>query len=173
MEIVRDEAPGRYATVRLTSDLRGLTGNERAMIPILIDAAERMNDIYWLEMVGPPELLLDSISDPSLRRRVEINFGPWDRMEADAPFVPGAGPRPKGARFYPADMTVVEFEAAADREQGERLRSHYTVVGRDAEGRLAPVPYHEKFRREVQAAAALLREAAALADDDGLHRYLE
>lgn len=172
MTTVGDEAFGRYATVRLTSDLGGLTTNELAMIPILIQAAECMNDIYWLEMVGPREAVLDSMSDPLLRRRVEINFGPWDRMEADAAFVPGVGPRPKGAGFYPPGMTVAEFEAAADGADGEDLRSHYTVVGRDAEERLRALPYHHVFQREVQAAAALLREAAALADDAGLHRYL-
>jgi hypothetical protein len=173
MGIVSDEALEGYATVRLTSDLDGLTENERAMIPLLIDAADCMNDIYWLEIYGPRESLLASISDPDLRHRVDLNFGPWDRMEADAPFVPDAGPRPKGARFYPTDMTVDEFEAAADQHDIEGLRSHYTVVARNAEGLLGSVPYHQAFRREVRAAATLLREAAGLADDDGLRRYLE
>jgi len=168
-----DAALARYATVRLTSDLSGLTENERAMIPILVHAAERMNDIYWLEMFGPRDSLLGSISDPSLRRQVEINYGPWDRLAGDAPFVPGVGPRPKGARFYPTDMTVDEFEAAADQDNDERLRSHYTIVARNAEGRVEAVPYHRAFQREVHAAATLLREAAALADDVGLRRYLE
>ena len=167
-----DQASMRYATVRLTSDLGGLTVKERAMIPILIDAAERMNEIYWLEMFGPRESMLASISDPLLRRRAEINFGPWDRMDADAPFVPRVGPRPKGVRFYPTDMTIDEFDAAADGVDGEPLKSHYTIVRRDADGRLKAVPYHLAFEREVLLASTLLREAAALADDDGLRRYL-
>ena len=132
MSIVNDDGLERFATVRLTSDLRGLTVNERAMIPILIDAAERMDEIYWLEMCGPRESELNLISDPRMRRRVEINFGPWDRMDADRPFVPGVGERPKGARFYPIDMTIDEFNAATDQVSGEPLRSLYTLVQRDA-----------------------------------------
>ncbi len=94
-------------------------------------------------------------------------------MDADAPFIPGVGERPKGVRFYPTDMTINEFDAAADRVDGESLRSQHTIVRRDAEGRLEAVPYHVAFEREVRAAAALLRDAAVLADDDGLRRYLE
>lgn len=173
MSIIDDDGLERFATVRLTSDLSGLSVNERAMIPILIDAAERMDEIYWLEMFGPRESSLGSISDSRIRRRVEINFGPWDRMDADAPLIPGVGERPKGVRFYPTDMTIDEFDAVAGRVDGESLRSRYTIVRRDAEGRLEPVPYHMAFEREVRAAAALLRDAAVLADDDGLRRYLE
>ena len=36
MSILDEQALERYATVRLTADLSGLTVNERAMIPILI-----------------------------------------------------------------------------------------------------------------------------------------
>ena len=112
-----------------------------------------MNTIYWHEMVGPPQRTLDAISDPSLRRRVEVNFGPWDRMDADAPFVSGAGERPKGASFYPSDMTVDEFDAAADSVNGEALRSQYTVVRRDGGGGLEAVPYRVAFADDVLAAA--------------------
>ena len=173
MSILDQQALERYATVRLTADLSELTVNERAMIPILIRAAEHMNTIYWLEVVGPRHRTLDAISDPSLRRRVEINFGPWDRMDADAPFVPGAGERPKGASFYPSDMTVDEFDAAADSVDGEPLRSQYTVVRRDGDGGLEAVPYRVAFEDDVLAAATSLREAATLAEDAGLRRYLE
>lgn len=35
------------------------------------------------------------------------------------------------------------------------------------------MPYHEAFREEVEKAAALLRQAAILAEDPGLRRYLD
>ena len=70
-------------------------------------------------------------------------------------------------------MTVDEFDAAADSVDGEPLRSQYTVVRRDDAGRLEAIPYHVAFEDEVRAAATLLREAATLAEDDGLRRYLE
>ena len=172
MDTVQDQGLERFATVRLTSDLGALTPRERAMIPLLVEAAEHMDAIYWLEMVGPRDAVLDPIEDPSMRRRVEINYCPWDRVDADRPFVPGAGERPKGARFYPTDMTIDEFEAAAGSAGGEELRSPYTLVRRVATRRLEAIPFHVAFEPQVRAAAALLRDAAALADDEGLSRYL-
>src|SRR6516225_621781 len=87
MDTVHEQGLERFATVRLTSDLSALTPRERAMIPLLVEAAEHMDAIYWLEMVGPREAVLDPIDDPSMRRRVEINYCPWDRVDADRPFV--------------------------------------------------------------------------------------
>jgi hypothetical protein len=72
-------------------------------------------------------------------------------------------------------MTKAEFDsaAAAAPDGGAALRSLYTVVRRDSAGRLVAVPYREAFAEPSRRAAAKLREAAALADDPGLRRYLE
>ena len=77
------------------------------------------------------------------------------------------GPRPPGAALYPPDVTKDELE----RTPG--LLGQYTVVRRDSAGRLVAVPYHKAFEEPMRHAAAHLREAAALADDAGLRRYLE
>ena len=37
----------KYVTVKLTSDVSKLTENERKMLPILIKAADKMNDLFW------------------------------------------------------------------------------------------------------------------------------
>jgi len=89
--------------------------------------------------------------------------------------VPGLGPKPLGANFYPPDMTKEEFEAAAaaSPQQAEALRSLYTFVRCAPDGRLRAVPYHEQFAAPLQQAAAKLREAAALAESASLRRYLE
>ena len=46
-------------------------------------------------------LQLDELSDPEmtdeLRRLLEINFGPWDRLDGNAPFMDGVGAKPAGA----------------------------------------------------------------------------
>jgi len=168
-----DDRLGEYAITSLQTDLSGLSTTERAMLPLLVDAAELMDDIFWLQTVGTPRnQLLDSIADPSLRRLAEINLGPWDRLHDDRPFVPGTAPRPPGAGFYPPDMTSEEFEAAAGSD-GDALRSHYTLVRRDQDGALVAVPYHVAFAPAVQRAAGLLRAAAALSEDAGLRHYLE
>ena len=165
----------QYTTVRLTADLDKLTENERQMIPLLIDAARSMDAIYWRQAYGNRDSLLQSIQDPGTRRYAEINYGPWDRLDGNAPFIEGVGPKPKGAGFYPRDMTKEELEAAAAKSPalGKALRSQYTIVRRDTAGALVAVPYHQAFADQIPPAAAKLREAAELAEDPGLRRYLE
>jgi hypothetical protein len=165
----------QYTSVRLTSDLARLTENERRMIPLLIDAARWMDSIYWREAYGNRDSLLQSLRDANLRRYAEINYGPWDRLDNNAPFVEGVGPKPKGAGFYPANLSKEELEAAASRPgaAGKALRSQYTIVQRDSAGALSAVPYHQVFAPYLTPAIAKVREAAALAEDPGLRRYLE
>ena len=165
----------KYTPVRLTTDLSVLSDSERQMLPLLIEAGQEMDAIFWQQAYGNREQLMSGIEDPATRRFVEINYGPWDRLDDNAPFVPGAGPKPPGANFYPADITKEEFEQATSGggARADSLRSLYTLVRRDSSGALTPVPYHVAFAGQVERAAAKLREAAALAADPGLRRYLE
>jgi peptidase M49-like protein len=165
----------QYTTVRLTADLGKLTENERKMIPLLIDAAQHMDAIFWRQAYGNRDSLLQSLTDPATRRYAEINYGPWDRLDNNAPIIEGVGPKPAGSGFYPPDMTKEAFEAAAKKSpaQGKALRSQYTVVRRDSARGLVAVPYHQAYADQVQPAVAKLREAARLADDPGLKRYLD
>jgi len=165
----------RYTTFRLTTDLAVLSENDRKMLPLLIEAVRAMDGAFWRQAYGDREALLASITDPAVRRYAEINYGPWDRLAADEPFVPGVGAKPAGANFYPPGATKEEIDAAAaespDRER--ELKSLYTIVERDGAGRLVGVPYSRAFAAEIGRAVVKLREAAALADDPRLRRYLE
>jgi len=165
----------QYTPVRLTADLSGLSDRERRMIPLLIGAAQEMDTIFWQQVYPSRDSLLGTVSDSTTRSYVRLNYGPWDRLDGNEPFVPGVGPRPDGAAFYPSDMTKEEFEAAAKASSaaGAALRGLYTLVRRDSSGGLAAVPYHQAFAEPSRRAAAKLREAATLADDKGLKRYLE
>ena len=169
-----DSLLAQYDTVKLTADLTQLSDSDRQLLPLLIQAAQEMDSIYWLETAGPVDSVLGSISDPDLKRLARINYGPWERLNNDRPFVPGVGPKPAGARFYPADMTKAEFDSAAARapDKGAALRSLYTLVRRDSSGALVTVPYHEAFAAHTKHAADLLRKAAARASGIGLKRYL-
>jgi Peptidase family M49 len=164
-------APARpeiYAPVTLTADLSGLSTNERRMLSLFVDAATIMDDLFWRQAYGDKDALLRSLKDERIRRYAEINYGPWDRLAGNAAFVAGVGPKPEGAQFYPLDMTKQEFEAANLPDS----RSHYTVLRRDAAGKLKVVPYHVEYADGVNKAAALLEQAAALAEDAGLKTYL-
>lgn len=159
----------KYTPFRLTADLTGLSEQQREMVKLLIEAAHEIDAIYWQQAYGDKAALFEGIEDPALRRFAEINKGPWDRLDENEPFIPGAGPKPLGANFYPADITEDEFEAADD----ESLKNLYTMVRRDDAGNLVAIPYHEYFKEETEKAAMLLEKAADLAESYGFKNYLE
>jgi hypothetical protein len=165
----------KYVDVELTTDFGVLTENERKMLPLLVDACRAMDDVFWQQSFGDKAKLLAGIDDPELRRFAEINYGPWDRLKGNIPFLPGYGEKPKGAGYYPTDMTKEEFERACAESpaRAEALKSQYTVVRRDDKGTLVAVPFREAYTEQVGRSAARLREAAALAEDAGLRKYLE
>lgn len=70
--------------------------------------------------------------------------------------------------FYPADMSPEEFGAWSDALKA----SPYTVVRRDAFGRLYAVPYHEFWGRGLGVVARLLARAAEITNDEALRHYL-
>ena len=161
----------QYATVRLTSDLSHLSDADKEVVRLLVEAVQPMDDVFWVQAYGDRDAAFALAgADDSMRRYIEMNYGPWDRLREDEAFVDGVGPKPTGANLYPADMTDDEFRTAA--VSNPELRSLYTLVRRSADGTLEAVPYREAFREEHAAAAAKLREAAALATDSGLAAYL-
>jgi hypothetical protein len=164
----------QYTPVRLTADLQGLSEQERRMIPLLIAAATEMDSVFQQQIYPARDSLVHALSDSSMRRYIQINYGPWDRLDEDRPFVPGVGPRPPGAELYPHGLTKEELERAIARSPaGRALAGQYTVVRRDSAGQLVARPYHEVYAQPFARAAARLREAAALAEDPGLRRYLQ
>lgn len=157
-----------YVEVELKTDLSYLSDNERKMIPLLVDAAKLMDDIFWTQASGKREDVLFGMVDEIAKQFVMVNYGPWDRMRGNEPFIEGTPPKPAGAGFYPTDMTKEEFAALDDKAK----ESMYTLIHRDENGSLIVVPYHVAYKEKVEKAAGLLKQAAELADDKGLRQYL-
>jgi hypothetical protein len=165
-----EERLKRYAPVKLTPDLSLLNESERNIISLLIEAAHAMNDAFWIQIYGDPAPLLASTTDPNIRQYIQRNYGPWDALRDDEPFVTGVGTKPPGANFYPPDMTAKEFEAGSILQPD--LASMYTMVSRDSSGSLVAVPYHKFFSAQVQFAADKLRQAGRLINQQSLKAYL-
>lgn len=158
----------QYAEFTLTTDTSTLTENEKQVIPLLMKAADVMEVIYWQNAYANRAALLDTVQDPYLAKYIAINYGPWDRLNGNAPFIPGVQAKPLGANFYPTDMTTEEFEALKD----PRKTDWYSVLRRDENGNLKVVPFHEAYPAETAQAADLLKQAAALTEDAELKNYL-
>ena len=165
-----------YTTVKLAADTTNLTAKERQMIPLLIDAAKAMDPIFWEQTWGSRDSLISTVSDPGIRRFIDVNYGPYDRLDNNAPFIPEVGPRLPGANLYPKDISKTEFEAAVAKGPAARadsLKSLYTLIRRAPDSSLIAIPYHVAFKAQNEIAAAKMREAAKLAEDPGLKKYLE
>ena len=140
------------------------------MLGLLFEAGKLMDDIYWHENLGGcKHKFLEGIKDPNARKYAEINYGPWDQLDNRRVFIPGYGPKPEGAGFYPTDMTKEEFEAWENPDK----TSQYTLVCRDEQGNLQTVWYHDAFANKINKAADLLKKASTLAADKEFAQYLE
>ena len=159
----------QFAPFTLTADLSHLNDDQKEMLKLFFKAADIMDELFWEQAYGDKHKLLDTIDDPQLKRFVEINYGPWERLNGNEPFVDNAGKKPAGANFYPVDMTSEEFSAW----ENELKNSQYSVIRRDSAGRLVAVPYHEAYREKIKKASALLKTASDLAENEGFRKYLE
>ena len=164
MEKIKD-----FAIVKLTTNLNDLSDNQKKMIPILIEAAEIMDGLFWYQAYGDKEELLSSIDTEAGKKFALINYGPWERLNNNKPFIKGVGEKPAGANFYPGDMTKEEFSSF----NSDNKTSLYTLIKRNEDGNLESVPYHLFFKEQTTRASELLLKAAELAEDQGFKKYLK
>ncbi|NVN93683.1 MAG: Zn-dependent hydrolase [Bacteroidetes bacterium] len=159
----------QFATVKLTTDLTKLSEKEKQLLPVLIDIAKIMDDLYWMQTIGEKNAFLDTIKDPDLKQFALINYGPWERLGDNKSFMPAFGEKPKGANFYPKDMTKEEFDQFKDKNK----TNQYTLIQRNEDKSLKVVWFHEAYKDLVSKASDLLKKAAELAEDPGLKKYFE
>jgi len=164
-----EQHAGDYATVPLKADLSAFDDEGKRMLALLVQASEVMDDIYWQQSWPDKAGLLAKAPDAATKDLLALNYGPWDRLNEDTPILPGIGPRPDGGVFYPADMSKEEFEKS---ELADKA-SWYTLLRRDAAGKLITVPYHEAYAADLARAASLLREAAKHSADKSFAHYLD
>jgi len=157
-----------YEPVKLTTNLNVLSANDRKVLPLLIQAAQIMDELFWRQAYPQRDSLLAAVKDEDTKNFIKINYGPWDRLNNDKPFVAGIGPRPAGATFYPAGMEKAELEKSTLKDKFNQ----YSIIEKDTAGKLAVVPYHVLFASELQQASALMKQAALLTDDAAFKKYL-
>ncbi|MCA6073747.1 dipeptidyl-peptidase 3 family protein [Fulvivirga sedimenti] len=157
----------KYTDVSLTTDLTVLSDNDKKVIPILIEVAQIMDELFWEQAYGKKDSLISAVSG-GLQEYARINYGPWDRLDNNKPFIDGVGEKPAGANFYPEDMTKEEFEQASIADK----TSLYTILRRNENGELYSIPYSQAYGESLQKAAGLLRQAGELTDDEAFSKYL-
>jgi hypothetical protein len=155
-----------YKSVRLSTDLSQINDMEKEGLKFLVRAAEMINEIFKLQAyAGHP--ITDTITNAVVKKYMEINYGPWDRLSDNKPFINGIGPKPLGANYYPADMRQTEFDSLSD----ERKNSPYSIIVRE-EGQLVVKPYNEVYSDYLAQASMFLRTSAGMLNDPQLLPYL-
>ncbi len=168
----------QFAVAELGVELSTLSESERKVLLTLIEAAKSLDPIYDRQAwAGNPalEAELAKATDPLGQAKYayfRIMRGPWDRQQHREPFAVDR-PWPKGAGFYPEDLTAEELDAWVAAHPGEAaaLQSLTTVIER-ADAGLVARPYHEVYREWLEPAAAKLREAAELTENASLAKFL-
>ncbi len=159
----------QYVKVNLTTDTSKLSESDKKIIPVLIKVAQIMDDIFWKDAFAEDkDIFLKKLNNKYERQYALINYGPWDRLDDNKPFIKGYGEKPKGANYYPVDMTEEEFNNLKDTNK----TSWYTLIRRDKDKKLKVVWYHQAYKEQIEKAAKLLQQAAELADDEGFKKYL-
>lgn len=168
----------QFAPTEITFDENLLNEEQKLVLEKLVMAAKAIDRIFWKQAshVGL-EILQDfeNSDHPEAKdfvRYLTINFGPYDRLEENKPFI-GTDPKPAGAGFYPPDVTKEYFEGyvTGNPDMKEMLEDTYTVVKRENDSLIA-VPYNEAYKEDLEVVARYLREAAEICTEEAFKAYL-
>ncbi|MCP4606409.1 MAG: peptidase [Proteobacteria bacterium] len=166
----------QFAPTEIGVDEGKIPKKHRAVIKKLIEAARLMDKLYlnqtakenvkWREELAKDPKLADTLA------YFDVMYGPWDRLDHDKTFF-GDKEKPKGVTFYPEDLKKEDLEkwVADHPKQKEAFTGYFTVIEREGD-ELKAVPYSEAYKETLEPAAKLLDEAAALAEDKRLKKYL-
>jgi hypothetical protein len=171
----------RFATVDISASVSALPENERAALAKIVQAARVMDALFLTQVWAGNDAMLQDLSrasDVLGRSRLHyflINKGPWSRLDHNAPFIPGAPPKPEGANFYPAGATKADVQKWIDSLSGDaktQATGFFTTIRRGPDGRMMTVPYSVEYQGQLSLAAELLREAATLTTQPTLKAFL-
>ena len=189
----------RFAPADIGADISALPDGERRALAKLVEASKLMDSLFLRQVWSGNDAMLQALASAAVAsgsastdtRRAEaearlhyflINKGPWSRLDHNRVFIPGAPPKPERANFYPDGATKEEIQKWIDAlgpEEKARASGFFTTVrlqgaagGTPPASRFVAVPYSVEYQPELEHAAALLREAAALTSQPTLKRFL-
>lgn len=183
--LVKTESPeelaatrAKFAKVAMRPDTGYLNAEERKVVNLLIQAANRMSDIYLIQnYAGNPKVrsaILRSrrADQPLMLEMFDLMAGPWDTLNENLPFW-GVQTYPPGGGHYPETLTKADLDAylAAHPDEKDALLSPYTVVRQEG-SKLVAIPYSRYYAQWLEPAAKLLEQAAAITSNASLKRFL-
>ncbi|MCX7862429.1 MAG: Zn-dependent hydrolase [Bacteroidales bacterium] len=158
-----------YVPVQLTANVENLPENDKKLLSKLFEVAQIMDELFWEQVCPNKEQILNQITNEYAKKFFMINYGPYEHLRNNKPFIPGVPEHNPKATFYPDDMTKEEFEQWNEPSK----TSWYTIIRRNNDGKLVAIPYSEFYKEKLSKAAQLLSEAASYADNPSLKKYLQ
>jgi hypothetical protein len=178
-----DQMAARFAPVEIGANLSALPPREQMALAKLVQAGWVMDALFLRQVwAGNEPMLLDLLTDhtPLGQSRLHyflINKGPWSRLDHNAPFIPGAPPKPERANFYPAGAAKADIDAwlkTLPEAERNRASGFFTTIRRASgeKGGFMAVPYSVEYQGELARAAELLRQAAQVTTQPTLQAFL-
>jgi hypothetical protein len=172
------EKIARFTPVEVSYDTSVFNERQRIVIENLFHASKLMDSVFLDQVYHENKIILNELinsdkeEDKLKLEYFKIMMGPFDRLDNNKPFI-GETSKPKGANFYPDDITAEEFEEWIENNPlvKDQFQSEFTVIRRD-NGDLKAILYSEYYRKYLTRAAGYLREAAKYADNPSLKKYL-
>ncbi len=172
------ERIAKFVPTELKYDASTLDERQKVVVEKLYRAAKIMDELFLDQVYSKNnEIKADLMDEDTEEAKYQLElfnimFGPFDRLEHDKPFI-GTEKKPLGANYYPEDMTKEEFEQwlKDHPEDEEAFTSEFTVIRRDGDA-LVAIPYSEYYKDKLTEAATLLLDAAEIADNPSLKKYL-
>jgi len=169
----------QFAPTEIQYDSTLLDANQKKVVEKLYQAAVIVDSIYLDQVYSKNAEIKHELQNSDTERGknalklFNIMFGPFNRLNHDQPFY-GNETKPKGANFYPEDMTKEEFNKWIQEhpEDEEAFTSEYTIIRREDDSLIA-IPYSEFYHDRLTKVSALLQDAAKYADNPSLKKYLE
>lgn len=172
-----DKRVAKFVALPMKPDISFLTPNEKEVLRHLVEASKLIDEIYFRQVYSKnleykTALLGDKNLDRAFVEYFDINYGPFDRLEDDKPFI-GGQKKPLGANFYPCCMTKEEFEKWIKDHPADAgsFRSLTTVIKRDGKNLIA-VPYSKEYAQWLKPAEEHLKKAASLTENASLKKFL-
>ena len=168
----------KFAPVRIKVDPTLLTKRQKMLVDELVAAADYMDKIFLIQVFKKNPKIQAELKKAGGKKKViydyfKMNFGPFDRLDHDKPFIKGVGKKPLGANYYPEDMTKKDFENWIKKHPSDSkmFESNFTVIRRNGK-KLEAIPYSEAYKEYLVPAAKHLKAAAKYTDNKSLKKYL-
>ena len=173
-----EQTIAKFVPTELKYDANSLDERQKKVVEKLYEASKVMDEIFLDQVYSKNYQIKQDLEKQDTKEAKEklelfnIMFGPFNRLEDDAPFI-GTEKKPLGANFYPEDMTKDEFENWIKNhpEDEKAFTSEFTVIRRDGD-KLIAIPYSQFWKDKLTKASNLLKEAAEYADNPTLKKYL-